>query len=258
MKYLFLLTVIAFVFFSCSHQEKFPTKITHFVSDEMIQFDETVFDKSVRKESDSITANKNFDILNELSAVVIDYEERNEDFNFQELKVLWEQCKKDIQTENLEYPNAKKWIAATGLLLETTADAKFANELQFLLNKSESQNVRKMAADYVFTKNVDNLHVNLFFPAEINFAHTLDGDVTIKQETNYPETGKTELHFNMTKRRYIELFIRIPEWTKDAQVTVKGVKYVAPPGGYCKIAKKWREGDLVEIFFPGIQNANVF
>jgi len=196
-------------------------------------------------------------LLNELSSLVIDYEERNEDFDIQYFMVLWEECKKDIETEKLTHSNAKKWIKATGLLLETTADAKFANELQFLFNHSENQNVRKMAANYVFTKNVDNVHVNLFLPAEINFEHTLDGDVTIKQETNYPETGKIELHFKMTKKRYIELFIRVPGWTNDAQVTVKGVKYVAPPGGYCKIAKKWREGDLVEIFFPGIQNANV-
>jgi DUF1680 family protein len=54
----------------------------------------------------------------------------------------------------------------------------------------------------------------------------------------------------METKRYIELFIRIPEWAEEATVIEKGVKYVATPGSYCQITRKWSEGDMVEINFP--------
>jgi hypothetical protein len=154
MKYFFLLTFIFFVFNSCNHQEKFPTKITHIVSDEMIKFDTNVFEKTLGNKSDSNAKSAQYVIIDELTNLGNEYQERTEDFNFQNLLNLWEQCKTEIETQKLEYPIAKKWIAATGLLLETTADARFAKELQFLLNQSEYQKVKKKAASYVFTKNV--------------------------------------------------------------------------------------------------------
>ncbi len=109
---------------------------------------------------------------------------------------------------------------------------------------------KRIVAPYVFTKNTDDLFINLFTPATINYEHTTKGKVKVEMETNYPKSGKVDLKFGMTKRRYIEVNIRIPSWAAGTTVSVKKVKYVAPPGGYCKIAKKWKENDLVEINFP--------
>ena len=72
----------------------------------------------------------------------------------------------------------------------------------------------------------------------------------ITQETNYPESGKILIKFKMENKRYIELFIRIPEWAEGATVTEKGVKYVATSGSFCQIARKWNEGDFVEVNLP--------
>ena len=78
----------------------------------------------------------------------------------------------------------------------------------------------------------------------------MKGEVTFRQETDYPKSGSVKLYFGMTERRYIELFIRIPSWAEGTHVNVKGVKYFADPGSYCKILKKWKEGDVVDIEFP--------
>ena len=48
----------------------------------------------------------------------------------------------------------------------------------------------------------------------------------------------------------MEIYIRIPEWAEGATVVMQNVKYIAPPGDYCEIAKSWINGDLVEIHFP--------
>jgi DUF1680 family protein len=57
----------------------------------------------------------------------------------------------------------------------------------------------------------------------------------------------------METKRYIELWIRIPEWAHNASVTVKGVKYLSQPGSYSRVAKQWKEGDVVEVELP-LQN----
>jgi len=53
----------------------------------------------------------------------------------------------------------------------------------------------------------------------------------------------------MEEIRYIEISIRIPDWARNATVTEKNVKYVATPGSYCFIARKWNSGDVIEIAF---------
>jgi DUF1680 family protein len=102
----------------------------------------------------------------------------------------------------------------------------------------------------VLTKNGDHIYVNLFNPVEINYQHSLGGEVTFRQETTYPESGSVRLHFDNAENRYIELYIRIPEWAEGTSVVVKKVKYFTQPGSYCVIAKKWKQGDVVEIELP--------
>lgn len=205
--------------------------------------------KEINNSNDEFSA-----CLNNLSASVQNYHEKNENFSFKELKQNWENCQSNMHQNRLSPPTAAKWIEATGLLLELTEEAKYAEALEKLYLNTSNEEIKRQAASYVFTKNVDHLHVNLFIPATIEYEHTLHGHVKMEQETRYPGTGRIELHFSMEKNRYIELYIRIPSWAKDAQVIVEGVKYVAPAGGYCKVAKKWHEGDTAEIIFPGIHN----
>jgi len=254
--YLLIISLLT-VLFACVQEEKFPPKLTQQVSNEKLKV--TGID-SIHASVSTIEKSNSEHLpgcLEQLILSVNDFHEKNEGFIFDELKESWETCKTEITTTELKESAAIKWIEATGLLLQLTTDTKYGEELQHVFLNSYNLEIKNRAASYVFTKNVDHIHINLFLPAEINYQHSLAGDVQILQETNYPESGKGEVHFSMSKRRYIELYIRIPSWADDAHVTVKGVKYFAPAGGYCKIAKKWREGDLVEIVFPGIHGKSV-
>ena len=131
--------------------------------------------------------------------------------------------------------------------MELTGEAIFAEVLETYQLDSSTRDYTK---PFVITKSIDHIHVNLFEPTEIKYDHTLGGEVQFRMETAYPNSGKIKFHFGMTERRYIEVYIRIPEWAEGTTVTVKKVKYFASPGSYCKIAKKWKEGDVVEVEIP--------
>ncbi|MFW6309768.1 MAG: hypothetical protein ACOC1D_01590 [Prolixibacteraceae bacterium] len=243
--------------FACVQEEKFPPKMSQKISDgelQLIDFDSIHSSVSQTDEKISETIPG---CLKQLTASAKNYREKDEAFSLQQLKEKWESCKSEFSGAKLNEQYMKQWIETTGLLLQLTAEAKYAEELQRIFVNSANRDIKKLAASYVLTKNVDHIYVNLFVPAELNYKHSLGGDVQIRQESNYPASGKVDLHINSSRKRYIELYIRIPGWAEDAEVTVKGVKYFTPAGGYCKIAKQWREGDVVEIIFPGIHNQAV-
>jgi hypothetical protein len=255
MRYPFFILILLSVFVISCNQNTFPEPVTKKVNPDIVKLNDVFFETEVAQRN-SVSEDKKYDFrLDSLMAFLKKYDEKTETFNIENFKENWNNVLGQIMTVDLGVETARKWFKITGLLFELTGDAKYSEELEreiytgFKRNLSE-QEIEIYAKPYVFTKYVDHIHVNLFIPSEISYSHSMGGDVKIRQETDYPESGSVRLHFSMTERNYIELFIRIPSWAENASVEVKGVKYFAPPGGYSKIAKKWKEGDLVEIEFP--------
>lgn len=247
MKLIILLFVILFSLFSCSNKKQYPEFISEKVSLENINLNQQL---PVFTSFGNITSE--LEGLDKLVIFQHQFLQKEIEFNLKEFKNSWNNThnKNDFKKANCE--DLKLWFEVTGLLLELTGETFFAVEMERIILLGVGKTVeetKKIVAPFVFTKNTDNLFINLFNPATIHYNHTTKGKVKVEMETNFPHSGKVELKFNMTKRRYIEVNIRIPEWAENTIVTVKKVKYVAPPGGYCKIAKKWKEGDLIEIEF---------
>lgn len=255
MRYMFLILSILSVFLISCNQNTFPEPVTQKVNQDIVKLNDVFFETPVAKR-DSVSGEKKYEFrLDSLMSFLNKYNEKSEDFNLQHFKENWNGAHERIMAVDVGTETAKKWFKTTGLLFELTGEAKYSEELERVIYTGFKRNftereIEQVAEPYVFTKNADHIHVNLFIPSEISYSHTLGGDVKIRQETAYPESGSIHVHFSMTEKRYIELFIRIPSWAEDASVVVKGVKYFAPPGSYSKIAKKWKEGDVVEIEFP--------
>jgi hypothetical protein len=244
-----------FIFVSCSRPEKFPVRLSEKVTPGSVILNKSVFTVNSVVTNDSVQKSDFGKELNELLLYRQLYENRDEKFDLTNLENLWNNIKKSSVDFNAG--NVSDWIEITGFLLEITGKEKYAGELENVLYQSsasfsenEMKTIEKQLVPYIFTKNVDHIHVNLFVNAAIKYNHTLDGMVEIIQETDYPESGKILIKFKMENKRYIELFIRIPEWAEGATVVEKGVKYVANPGSYCQIARKWSEGNVVEINLP--------
>lgn len=93
-----------------------------------------------------------------------------------------------------------------------------------------------------------SLYVNLFIPSTLNW-----GDVTITQETAYPETAATRLTIGTRSPVKRTLLIRYPSWaTGGAEVTINGrpMQITARPGSYLPIERTWKNGDIVTVSFP--------
>ncbi len=249
MKNRFLLVVILISLVACRQEQKFPDILFERIPPEKVILKNNIMD-TARVAADSVQTTFP-ECLNRLTEFARFYNEKNEKFSLEKMKMEWENCNTEI---TLNRAAAVQWAENTCLLFQLTGEEKYAEELEhFFYVRLNQHLVDKQLSDVIasciFTKNVDHIHANLYIPAEINYEHTLHGHVKIEMETNFPKTGRIELKFTMGENRYIELFVRIPSWAEDATVTVSGVKYVAKPGSYSQIAKKWKSGDVAEIYF---------
>lgn len=250
------LIIVLIILFSCSEKSRFPQLKSKKISMQQVNLLEG-FQFTEMDSSRYFNMNQIFQTeLDQLYNFHNWYFQKNESFSLKSFEELWHSFNIKFDISNLNALNTIKWFEINGTLLQLTNGAKYAEEMERILLSGmpyfmdDSVKIENIVVPFIYTKNIDNIYVNLFTPSEIVYEHTLFGNVKIWQETNYSDSGNISVKFNMEKRRYIELFIRIPEWAEGATVTVKKVKYFAPPGGYCQIAKKWQEGDEVEIYLP--------
>lgn len=255
-KYIILFSLFVTVLFSCTKSEQFPTKNFEKVDSNMVILSKSFISKDRIVRNDSLY--QKYDFTKEFENLLMIkkmYDDRNSQFNVADLENLWNNLKNERDNFNVEAIN--QWIEVTGFLLEITGSSRYAQELEETFywgatsfSEKEFREIENHIIPFIYTKNVDHIRVNIFANSTIKYEHTMKGAVEITQETDYPKSGKILIKFKMQTMNYIELFIHIPEWAKGATVTEKGVKYVATPGEYCQVTRKWGDGDFVEVILP--------
>jgi DUF1680 family protein len=98
-----------------------------------------------------------------------------------------------------------------------------------------------------FHDGKDALYWNLFIASELDWK---DKGVKLRQETNYPEDGRSRLVFTCDKPIALALHVRHPAWaTGGIEVTVNGRKesVASKPGSYAVLRRTWQSGDAVEV-----------
>lgn len=243
------LSFLSIILFSCDGKNQFHEKHSVRVPIEKITLYQSVFQYRSNV-ADSLFQQKIGNGLLQLKSFIQKYESHSEDFSVEKMELLWESEKSKIDYNGLETVQA--WIEANGFLLEITGKPVYAEALQKIssaenmgLTASEFEIAEQELAPFIFTKNVDHIFVNLFVNSSVEYVHSLDGKVKITQKSKGSDGFL--LKFNMEQKRYIEVNILIPTWAVNATVVEKNVKYVATPGEYCLIARKWEDGDMVEI-----------
>ena len=244
-----ILSILTLFLFSCSEKNQFPEKKCVKLPSAAVKADQPIF-KNVVTVPDSLASQSLNDELQQLKKFIGKYENRDPDFSLETMESLWETVNTKLDLAGLE--NVAAWIETTGFLLEITGKPKYAAALQQLTNEkniglseSDSEIAGQLLMPYIFTKDVDHIFVNLFVNSSVEYVHSLGGEVKITQELTGP--NGLVLKFNTTEKRYIEVHILIPAEAQNATVTEKNVKYVATPGEYCLIARKWAAGDMVEV-----------
>jgi DUF1680 family protein len=102
-------------------------------------------------------------------------------------------------------------------------------------------------ADLAYAKGADGaIYINQYIPGQAKI-----GDLTIRQETNYPWEETVLLTIRPKSTKKFTLHLRVPGWCESAEVAVNGRQ--ASPAmqqGYLLLDREWKTGDTVELNLP--------
>jgi len=151
--------------------------------------------------------------------------------------------------DNLSDEDIVKWVLLNDSLLKYSGEQRFAEELERMVYNTPVPEVitGKMIKSFCYTRLYDRIYVNLLGGSAMEYDHTTGGRIRLVQETKYPFDGRITFKVEMDDTRYLDLFIRIPGWCEQSSVTLKGVMYNTVAGNYTEIARKWKNGDVVEV-----------
>ncbi|MBN1910397.1 MAG: glycoside hydrolase family 127 protein [Pirellulales bacterium] len=117
-------------------------------------------------------------------------------------------------------------------------------------------NFRRIIAELpqmIYYRSSDGgLTVNLYTASSADVA--LDEELTLKvrQETDYPNSGKVTIRLDPSRPSEFPLRLRIPAWCKKASVAVNGKPLDRPVqrGTFYTIKRQWKPGDRVQLDMP--------
>jgi uncharacterized protein len=104
--------------------------------------------------------------------------------------------------------------------------------------------------DSIYFHDEDGVYVNLFIASELQWPEKGFG---LRQETKFPEEGKTTLVVTAAGKGETSLRIRIPWWIeKGGYVKINGRKHeaFAEPSSYLVLRRAWNKGDRIEVVLP--------
>jgi DUF1680 family protein len=78
-----------------------------------------------------------------------------------------------------------------------------------------------------------------------------DGDIALRQETEYPERGKATFRVETGKPQELTLAVRIPEqaFHVSASLNETPIEHVTEPGTYLTVSREWHSGDTLDLVF---------
>jgi len=104
---------------------------------------------------------------------------------------------------------------------------------------------------FIYAKGENALYVNLFIPSEVRWQ---ESNVTVRQETSFPDDDHATLHISTRKSCRFSLFVRHPGWLKAQTLTVRinGQPHslLSNPSSYLELNRIWKNGDRVDVDLP--------
>ncbi len=110
-------------------------------------------------------------------------------------------------------------------------------------------------AEHLYLATADGgLLANLYSASEVTAdVGTGTSKVTLTQETDYPFSGDISLKVSVPGGGAVAfpLYLRVPAWAQDARVAVNGKEDYSgqAAGKFVKVARDWRDGDLLSLHF---------
>lgn len=116
-------------------------------------------------------------------------------------------------------------------------------------------NYRRAISDLpalIYYRTSEGVAVNLFTESLATVELKEGVKVSIKQETDYPNSGNIKLHLEPSRPSEFPLQLRIPRWCSNAEIRVNGklVERPIPSGAFFTLRETWKSGDQVELRLP--------
>lgn len=148
----------------------------------------------------------------------------------------------------LSSENAVKWAKLNIDLLKFSGEVPFGDALEVLLyGNSGFQFPDSLLKSIIYTHVFDDIYINIIGSSSMEYQHTTGGTVKIIQDTNYPKGNEMILKIETNDVRLLNIYIRIPTWAVNPKVSYGNVKYVAYPGQYSEVSRKWSNGDELTV-----------
>ncbi|MBW8325018.1 MAG: glycoside hydrolase family 127 protein [Prolixibacteraceae bacterium] len=251
---LIVISGIALLFTACgSENESFNRANSQSFAEKQITLEGAL---SLRIGVDSVnrTQESSFLIKNleEMLSVTATLKKTKSDSSWTALQKNWEEFRSNeavllADTSGNSVVVLQKWAELNSQLLKLTSEVRFGDALEKLIYEPKFYLPERLIKSVIYTHIDDQIFINLFGSSSLNHQHTTGGAIKLIQKTEYPSTNEIALFCECSDTRYLDVFIRIPEWAVNPTVTHGNVKYVARPGEYCQISRKWRNGDEFSI-----------
>lgn len=116
-------------------------------------------------------------------------------------------------------------------------------------------NYRRIVAELptlFYYRSARGLTVNLYGPSTAHLQVGRDIPITVRQVTDYPNSGRVRLQLDPERPVTFTLQLRIPAWAKGSSLAVNGIPVarVAPGGTFHGLTRRWQAGDRVDLEFP--------
>jgi len=105
-----------------------------------------------------------------------------------------------------------------------------------------------MLSEWAVMEAKDGVALNYYGPGEITIPLPSGTPLTITQETEYPISGSVKITVGLDEPENFTLYVRIPGWSQDNQLSVNGESVGSlSPGSYLPLTKEWKQGDVLEL-----------
>ncbi len=89
--------------------------------------------------------------------------------------------------------------------------------------------------------------INLYNKGEWSMKLKDGPELSLVQETSYPEEGVVEITIHQDRDAEYNMALRIPEWSKQTTLTINGEKHPVIAGAYTDIFRNWSNGDRITL-----------
>jgi len=88
---------------------------------------------------------------------------------------------------------------------------------------------------------------NLYAPGTWDLQVPDGTTVRLKQETLYPVEDQIIIHFEQAQPSSYTVSLRIPDWSRQSEISVNGESIPGTSGEYVRINREWKNGDSISL-----------